>query len=121
MSATIVGAKQGGTGVAADSLAAAVGAVVIPSVAIASTEIDWAVAGTRYKVLGASDTFTFANAADGQIVNVAITNTGAFVPTFPGSIVWAGGSAPTPTAGKTDFYTFIKIGSTVYGAARLNF
>lgn len=90
--------------------------------AIGASAIDWAVATTFTKTLGANTTFTFSNLADGKTINVALTNTASnYTVTWP-TVKWSGGTAPTQTVGaKTDIYTFIRIGGVVYGSAVQNF
>ena len=93
-----------------------------PPSAITGTDIDWAVSNVFTKTLGANTTFTFSNSASGETIIVALTNTaGNYTVTWP-TVIWAGGVAPTQTVGaKTDIYTFIKIGSTIYGNVVQNF
>src|SRR4029453_12233700 len=42
----------------------------LPSVAIPAEEIDWSVANTFYKSLGADPVFTFNNNSDGRVIHV---------------------------------------------------
>lgn len=62
---------------------------------------------------------------DGGKFVVAVTNfTGAaYTITWSPTIKWRGGTAPTPTPTnlKTDIYTFLQIGGTLYGDVGLNF
>jgi len=89
--------------------------------AIASSAMDWSLSNTFSKTISANTTFTFATSTSGQMVTVAITNTGSFTVTWP-TVSWVAGTAPTQTTGaKTDIYTFIKVGSTIYGTAIQNF
>lgn len=90
--------------------------------AISASAIDWSLARTHSKTLGANTTFTFSNATDGQTIVVALTNTASnWTVTWP-TVSWSGGSTPVQTVGaKTDVYTFAKIGSTIYGSAVQNF
>ena len=85
----------------------------------AALAIDWAVAGVAgglyKKTIGVNSVFTFANQADGQIILVAITTTGAFTVTWPAGIKWPGGIVPTQTATGTDVYTFVDLGGVIYG------
>ena len=94
-----------------------------PDSILADNIIDWKKGNYFYKTIGGSTTFTFANGYHpGQTITVRITASGSYTASFPGTIVWAGGSAPTQTANKTDFYTFIyDMNGVVYGAARQNF
>ena len=94
----------------------------IPSNAISASDIDWNASQTHSKTLSANTTFTFSNATDGQTIVVAVTNTASnYTVTWP-TVSWSGGVAPTQTTGaKTDVYTFIKVGTTIYGSAVQNF
>lgn len=90
--------------------------------AVAASAIDWAAGDTHTKTLSANTTFTFSNATAGKQIVVAVTNTASnYTVTWP-TVSWSGGTAPTQTTGaKTDIYTFIQIGSTIYGSAIQNF
>lgn len=82
---------------------------------VAALAIDWTIGGTYNKTLSAgSNTFTFVNALDGHTITIAVTGAASTL-TWPGGIVWSGGSAPTQTASGTDVYTFTKIGTSIYG------
>jgi hypothetical protein len=89
--------------------------------AISASAIDWATSQSFSKTLGANTTFTFSNTKDGQTIVVALTNTASnYTVTWP-TVIWSGGAAPTQTIGaKTDVYTFIKIGSTIFGSVVQN-
>ena len=99
------------------------GRLVGTPASIASSDINWATSNTYTKTLSANTTFTFSNGLTGQTINVALTNTASnYTVTWPGTVKWSGGSAPTQTTGaKTDIYTFINIGGTVYGSVVQNF
>lgn len=89
-----------------------------PSVAISGLEIDWSAGSTFSKALAAgANAFTFANASDGQVIVVALTGHGSGSTVSWPTVKWAGGSAPTQTSSGTDVYTFVKVGSTIYGSA----
>jgi hypothetical protein len=85
---------------------------------IGALDINWASSQTFSKSLIANSTFTFSNTKDGQTIEVRLTNTpGNYTVTWPISIFWPGGTAPTQTTGaKTDLYTFRRIGLDVYGS-----
>lgn len=93
----------------------------IPTNAISASDIDWAAARTHSKTLAANTTFTFSNAKDGQTVVVDLLNTASnYTVTWP-TVLWSGGAAPTMTTGaKHDIYTFVKIGSNIFGSAVQN-
>lgn len=90
--------------------------------AIAALDIDWRLSAVHSKTLGANTTFTFSNADDGKTIVVAVTNTASnYTVTWP-AVSWSGGTAPVQTVGaKTDVYTFVKIGATIYGSVVQNF
>jgi len=93
----------------------------VPTNAVSASEIDWSKGPSHSKTLSANTTFTFANALDGQTINVAVTNTaGNFTVTWP-TVQWPGGAAPTQTVGaKTDVYTFTKVGAIIFGNVSAN-
>jgi hypothetical protein len=90
-------------------------------VAVSAAEIDWATGSVFTKTLDDDTTFTFANAKDGQTIVVRITNTSSnYTVTWP-TCKWVGGSQPVQTTGaKSDVWTFIKIGSDIFGAVSQN-
>lgn len=93
-----------------------------PPVAITASAIDWSKGLVQTKTLSANTTFTFANAQNGQVVEVFVTNTaGNYTVTWP-TVSWPGGTPPTQTVGvKTDKYIFRKVGSTIYGSVTANY
>ena len=96
-------------------------------VVIADSTIDCNLSNTFSKTLGATQRFVFTNFGDGQTVNIAVTNTaGNYTVTWidPSglTIKWSASSVPTQTIGaKTDVWTFIRIGTTIYGNVSQNF
>lgn len=71
---------------------------------------------------GGSGTFTIANMTEGQTVNIVVTSTGsAYAITWSPTVIWPSNGKPTPTvvSGVYDFYTLIKIGGSIFGAAML--
>jgi len=88
-----------------------------------ATTIDCSLSNSFTLTLNANlNTVTFSNFSDGQVVIVSVTNTASnFTVTWGNSIKWVGGSQPVQTVGaKTDVWTFIKQGSTIYGNAVQN-
>jgi hypothetical protein len=86
---------------------------------VATTDtLDVSLYSTFNKTMTAGTTFTFSNpAASGQASSFTLRLAGAFTPTFPASVDWAGGSAPTyatPT-----LFTFVTFdgGTTWLGTA----
>lgn len=97
------------------------------SVAIADSVIDMSKSNNFTKTLSANQRFVFANTVEGQVVNVAVTNTASnytvnWIDSDNCTIKWNYGTAPVQTIGaKTDLYSFIRIGTTIYGTAIQNF
>lgn len=83
--------------------------------------------GNRFSVtLGGNRTLALSNIADGQKVEVIVTQdgTGSRTLSYSGiTIKWQGGSAPTLTAaaGKADMLVVWRAGSNYYGFSALNF
>jgi hypothetical protein len=92
------------------------------------TTVDCSIARTFSRTLAGNTTYTLTNISDGETVTVAIKQAASGGPytaafTVAGGITWRGGTAPTQTttANKTDLFTFIHIGSVVYGTASQNY
>jgi hypothetical protein len=88
------------------------------AVTIAALEIDWAASPVHKKTLASGgNTFTFANAASGMVIVVALKSHGSgSTVTWP-TVKWAGGTPPTQsTPDKTDVYTFVHDGTDIYGS-----
>ena len=101
----------------------AVTPAIIAAQAISGTSIDWATGNVFTKTLSANTTFTFSNQASGQTIVVRLTNTASnYTVTWPGSVLWSGGTAPVQTIGaKSDVYTFVYDGSSIYGSVVQDF
>ncbi len=85
-----------------------------PAVVVAAYAINWALADTFSKTLGAgAQVFTFSNAVDGQTIRVAVTGATSTL-TWP-TVKWPGGVSPVQTTAGLDIYTFTKVGSTIFG------
>lgn len=79
------------------------------SIAIAAMDIDWSLGGTYTKTLaGGANTFTFSNAADGDVIIVEVTGVASTLAWPAGIKVPGGGGMPTQTASGKDIYTFVK-------------
>lgn len=92
------------------------------------TTFDCSIARTFSRTLAANTTYTLTNFPDGSTVTAAVKQAAAGGPytttiTVAGGVTWRGGTAPTQTttANKTDLFTFIHIGSVVYGSASQNY
>jgi hypothetical protein len=74
--------------------------------------------------LTASTTFTFSNHVVGTyILKLTQGGTGSYTITWPASVKWSGGTAPTltTTVGKTDIVTLFHDGTNFYGTYSLNY
>jgi hypothetical protein len=74
--------------------------------------------------LNASTTLTFASHVVGTyIIQVTQGGTGSYTLTYPASVKWSGGTAPTltTTVGKTDILTFYHDGTSFFGTYSLNY
>lgn len=101
-------------------------AVTGPSTsAISALDIDWSTlcttGGLYTKTLAASSTYTFSNKVSGCTIVVRLTNTASnYTVTWP-TVKWSGGTPPTMTIGaKSDIYTFVYDGTSVFGSAVQN-
>jgi hypothetical protein len=78
----------------------------------ATETIDLANGNSHAVTLDANCTFTFTGATNGTecsfLLELTEDSTGGWTPTWPGSVIWAGGSAPThtTTANTTTLYVF---------------
>lgn len=74
--------------------------------------------------LTASTTFTFGGHVVGTyILKLTQGGTGSYTVTWPASVKWSGGTAPTltTTVGKTDIVTLFHDGTNFYGTYSLNY
>ena len=83
-----------------------------------ATAIDQAEGNYFTKTVAANTTFTITNVPTGTIASgfiLELTNGGAYTVTFPASVKWAGGTAPTLTAsGYDDLGFFTTDGGTTW-------
>ena len=86
-----------------------------------STEIDWTAGNKQKATLTDNETLTFAAPPGVCNLTLKAVNFGAFTPIWPITVLWAGRTEPTWTAGGTDIVSFYYDGSTYYGAATLDF
>lgn len=98
---------------------------LIPSGSGNTTTLDWSTGFSQSNYLAGGATYTMINLTDRQQFTVSVTDSGGHLVTWSvpagQNLKWSGGSAPAQTANKTDVYTFIKIGTTIYGSAVQNF
>ena len=74
--------------------------------------------------LTASTTLTFSGHVVGTyIIKVIQGGTGSYTLTYPASVIWSGGTAPTlsTAVGKVDILTFFHDGTSFYGTYSLNY
>lgn len=96
-------------------------------VTIADSVINCNLSNTFQKTLGANQRFVISNIGDGQTINIAVTNTASnytvtWVDPDGLTIKWADSSTPVQTVGaKTDVWTFVRIGTVIYGNVIQNF
>jgi len=87
------------------------GAMYSKRYALTSVAVDWNNGNVQSVTLGANVAFTFSNGQDGGKYTLIIKQdaTGSRTVTWPASVRWPGGTAPTltTTASKTDYIGFI--------------
>ena len=83
---------------------------------ITASDLDLSTGNYFADTLGADTTYTFSNAGSVQSFQLEVTGASTYTITWPTSIEWRDGSAPTlPEAGETDVYTFVTDdGGTTY-------
>lgn len=89
------------------------------TVAMAAADVDLSAGDVFTVTISAATTLTFSNVPAGKAAtfNLIITNGGAATVTWPTSVKWASGTAPTLTASGVDVLTFLTPdgGTTWYG------
>lgn len=89
------------------------------TVAMAAADVDLSAGDVFTVTISAATTLTFSNvpANKAATFNLIITNGGAATVTWPTSVKWASGTAPTLTASGVDVLTFLTPdgGTTWYG------
>lgn len=86
--------------------------------------IDWGVSNKQRSTLTGNCTLTFtAPAGPASLVYKVLTGAGSFTVTWPATVHWAGGVAPTitTTASKIDIITFYWDGTTYFGNFSQNY
>jgi len=83
--------------------------------------IDWTAGNKQKSTLTGNCTFTFTAPTGPCSLTLKATNFGAFTPTWPATVKWAGGTEPTWTASGLDIATFYYDGTSYHGAAALDF
>jgi hypothetical protein len=85
------------------------GAVVQDVNTVSASAIDCSTGNYFIKTVGSNLTWTFTNVPAGRMVSVVIelTNAGAYTMTWPASVKWPGGVAPSLTASGVDILAFL--------------
>ena len=93
------------------------------TVAMAASDVDLSAGDVFTVTISAATTLTFSNVPSGKAAtfNLIITNGGAATVTWPTSVKWASGTAPTLTASGVDVLTFLTPdgGVTWYGTVAI--
>lgn len=91
----------------------------------AATTIDFVNGDIVTLTLNASTTLTLSNPITGlfYFIKAKQDSTGSRIITWPGTVLWSGGTAPTltTTANKTDLITLWWDGTNYFGTSTLNF
>ena len=75
---------------------------------ITSGDIDLSTGNYFADTLAANTTYTISNAGDAQSFQLEVTGASTYTITWPSSIEWAGGVAPSaPANGETDVFTLV--------------
>lgn len=93
-------------------------------VTVAALDIDCSAGNFFTKTISANSTFTFSNVPTSRAFafTLELIHTSGTV-TWPASVVWPGGAAPTLTTGKTHLFTFVtdNNGTTWRAASQVNY
>ena len=93
------------------------------TVAMAAADVDLSAGDVFTVTISAATTLTFSNVPAGKAAtfNLIITNGGSATVTWPTSVKWASGTAPTLTASGVDVLTFLTPdgGVTWYGTVAI--
>lgn len=86
--------------------------------------IDWSAGSAHKSTLTGNVTYTFSNpVTGGSYVLRVLTGAGSFAVTWPGTVKWPGGVAPTitVTAARMDLFNFYWDGTNYYGSFAQNY
>lgn len=88
-----------------------------------ANDVDWALSCHYVASISVDTVFTFSNMADGLDLTLVVQQVANVNPTFPSYVKWPGNNTPPvhSNAGRTDVYFFERIGSVVYGSAKLSY
>lgn len=90
----------------------------------ATKALDWVNGSAQKVTMTGSCTFTLANPVTGGVYILKLVESGAgsWVPTWPGTVLWPSGIAPTLSVlNKTDVITLYWDGTNYYGNSQLNY
>jgi len=90
----------------------------------ATTTVDMSAGNVQNITLTASTTLTLSSATVGTYIMKLIQGgSGSYTVTWPGTVIWSGGTAPTltTTVGKVDIVTLVFDGTNFYGNYSLNY
>jgi hypothetical protein len=90
----------------------------------ATTTVDMSSGNVQNITLTASTTLTLSSATVGTYIMKLIQGgSGSYTVTWPGTVIWSGGTAPTltTTVGKVDIVTLVFDGTNFYGTYSLNY
>lgn len=75
---------------------------------ITSGTVDLSTGNYFKETLAANTTYVFSNPATVQAFQLEVTGASTYTITWPTSVEWTGGTAPSaPASGETDVYTFV--------------
>lgn len=101
------------------------GVISIDQFAQSGTTVNWGNSNNQTRTLTAGVTFTFSDGISGATYKLKLTQggSGSYTVTWPASVKWAGGSAPTlsTSVGAVDIVTFYFDGTNYYGMAGIGF
>jgi len=87
----------------------------------ATDTIDWTTGNKHKSTLSESCTYTFTAPSGPANLVLKLVNGAAFTPTWPGTVLWVGGTEPSWTASGTDIAAFYWDGTSYYGVGSINF
>lgn len=83
--------------------------------------IDWTTGNKHKSTVTGGVTYTFTSPSGPANLILKLVNGGSQTITWPGTVVWSGGTEPSWTASGTDIVAFYWDGSSYYGQGSLNF
>ncbi len=112
------------TGTATFAVTDALGPVRQNIVAVAALDIDFSAGNYFTKTIAANSTFTFSNPPSSRAYafTLEVVNTSGTI-TWPATVRWPGGTAPTLTTNRTHLFTFVTddAGTNWRAASQINY